>query len=275
IKLLVVLHVIALAAFHYWIKKLPSQDEVARITRHLGKEPALRGKIAPDLDLAILDGRGFKLSDHVGQKVIVLNFFATWCGPCKEEMAAFNRFYLEHKEAGLVLVGIDASEQEDQVRDFICQQDLKFPVAIDHDGEIQKKYQVSGYPTTVVIGADGRVSLYQVGMIENVPTTLGAAFLGQRNVVQHNAGIDREAYLLAQPPVPAREEFQSNTELLRSHQIAQAMNCPCGCDHDLADCTCRTATQAKKKLRAMDLKSLSDAQAMAQINREFCPGTAK
>jgi thiol-disulfide isomerase/thioredoxin len=197
------------------------------------------------------------------------------CGPCKAEMPAFSRFYLEQKDAGLLLVGIDASEGEAQVREFICQQDLKFPVAIDQDGEMQKKYQVSAYPTTVVIGADGRVSLYRVGMIENVQGSLGTAFFGQRDAVQRKAGIDREAYLLAQPPVEAKGQSRSKEDLLRSQQIAGAMNCPCGCDYHLADCICRTATQAKKKLRAMDLKTLSDMQAIAQINREFCPGPAK
>lgn len=115
-----------------------------------------RGQIAPDFELKTNDGNTFRLSENIGKKIIVLNFFATWCGPCRAEMPELNRYFNDHKSDSFLLLGIDSEEQPDRVQDFIQELKLDFPTGID-TGPIQRSYGVSSFPTTVLIGVDGKV----------------------------------------------------------------------------------------------------------------------
>lgn len=112
------------------------------------------GKPAPELALTTLNGAFLRLSDLRG-KTILLNFWATWCGPCKQEMPLLVRTAQASADQGLVVVGIDVQESEAQVRSFVQQVGVTYPIAIDGDGSATAAYRVFGLPTSWVIDSAG------------------------------------------------------------------------------------------------------------------------
>jgi peroxiredoxin len=115
-----------------------------------------RGQLAPDFAVQFADGRESRLSDWQGQPV-VLNFWATWCAPCRDEMPEFVEVYGERQEEGLMIVGINAQESADQAAKFMAEYGITFPVALDSRGDVQQIYNVRGLPTTVFIDRAGRI----------------------------------------------------------------------------------------------------------------------
>lgn len=98
------------------------------------------------------------LRDYKGQ-VVVLNIWATWCPPCREEMPSIQRLYAQYEREGLkvVAVSIDAPGQDALIRDFVRQYGLTFDVLHDERGAIQRDYQTTGVPETFVLGRDGLI----------------------------------------------------------------------------------------------------------------------
>ena len=123
-----------------------------------------QGKSAPAFTAAALSGGQTALADYDGD-VIVVNFWATWCPPCKAEMPGINNFYERYQADGLVVLAVNAKENESLVRPFIESSGFTFPVLLDPVGEIVNQYQVRSFPTTVIIDRDGIVRHIQVGMI--------------------------------------------------------------------------------------------------------------
>jgi cytochrome c-type biogenesis protein len=116
-----------------------------------GTEP---GNAALDFRVVTADGDEMLLSDLNG-KVVLVNFWATWCGPCRIEMPQFEAVYQRHADDGLMVVAVNDQEPAEDVLDFLEEISLSFPVALDVSGDIQRLYGVSGYPTTLVIDRDG------------------------------------------------------------------------------------------------------------------------
>src|SRR5207248_2318743 len=110
---------------------------------------ALLGKEAPDFALNGLDDKRITLADLKGS-VIVLDFWATWCGPCVASMPHLDKLYKEKSPDGLKVYAIDLREDKSKVQKFIESKQLSLPVLLDAKGEIAKKYLVSGIPQTVV-----------------------------------------------------------------------------------------------------------------------------
>ncbi|QKY71608.1 TlpA family protein disulfide reductase [Lentibacillus sp. CBA3610] len=116
------------------------------------------GKVAPDFEVETLSGDTFRLSDLRGRKVI-MNFWASWCGPCKEEMPEMQAFYEDYGDqvevVAVNLTGNDSSIED--VREYIDQNGYTYPVPLDKDSEIQDQYSIYNIPTTYFIGTDGKV----------------------------------------------------------------------------------------------------------------------
>lgn len=129
------------------------------------------GVKAPDFELKTLDGKTVKLSHYKGKKVM-LNFWATWCPPCKAEMPDIETFY---KKAGndvvILAVNIDTSYD---VKGFVEERDLTFPILLDDDNEVSKMYQVASIPTTYFIDQEGLISSKFMGplQLEKMQTTI-------------------------------------------------------------------------------------------------------
>jgi cytochrome c biogenesis protein CcmG, thiol:disulfide interchange protein DsbE len=125
----------------------------------------LVGKPAPDFTLSTLDGTEISLSKYSGQPVLI-NFWASWCLPCREEMPELVRSYEAHKAEDLMILGVNLtySDPFPDVQAFANEFNVTFPVLLDEDGTVsQKLYPVIGLPTSVFINRDGIIARVQVG----------------------------------------------------------------------------------------------------------------
>ncbi len=114
------------------------------------------GDLAPDFLLETLDGGELRLSDLRGQAV-VLNFWATWCAPCRKEMPQLVAAYDRHQQHGLVVVGVNLQENKGIIRDYAEDFGMQFPIAVDRDGRVADQYRLLGLPTTLFVDRDGVV----------------------------------------------------------------------------------------------------------------------
>lgn len=112
------------------------------------------GQAAPDFELESVEGEQIKLSDLKGQPVI-LNFWATWCPPCRREMPDFQQVYDQHHEQGLQLFGINVGESKVAVADFRDRVGVSFPILIDSKETAQTAYKIMPLPATYFIDRDG------------------------------------------------------------------------------------------------------------------------
>ena len=119
-----------------------------RATRETGK--------AIDFELKTFDGETIKLSDFEG-KVVVLNFWASWCPPCRWEMPFFERMSQEYKDQDVVFLGVAISDTLENVREFAEGVGVTYPNGLDETGEIARNYSVVSLPTTFFIGKEGNV----------------------------------------------------------------------------------------------------------------------
>lgn len=123
-----------------------------------------------DVPLALFSGDTVRLSDLYGQ-VVVLNFWASWCGPCVTEMPAFDRVYNEYRDRGVTFLGIDTQDVELAAKAFADRIDVTYPLAVDETGRLAAEFGrvgtdgVFALPTTVILGADGRVLRTWVGAL--------------------------------------------------------------------------------------------------------------
>ena len=125
----------------------------------------LLGKAAPAAAGQTIDGQSFQLAELKGRWALV-NFFATWCVPCRQEHGDLVRFADEHRQAGdLDVVGIVYDDSADAVRDFRTKEGGDWPMLVDPDGRIALDFGVSGVPESFLISPDGKVAAKVVGGI--------------------------------------------------------------------------------------------------------------
>ena len=121
-----------------------------------------KGQAAPDFSLPALGGGTVSLRDFRG-RAVVLNFFATWCGPCRAEMPDMQALYAELQDRNLVVLGVNQAESEELVASFADAFALTFPIGLDSGREVGGLYGVRAYPTTVIIDGDGVIRRTIVG----------------------------------------------------------------------------------------------------------------
>jgi len=126
---------------------------------------AAEGSLAPDFLLEQLDGPDLRLSDYRGQP-IVLNFWATWCAPCRKEIPELVQAYDRYSPDDLVVIGLNLQEGKSIVRPYAGDFGMDFPIAIDRDGEVGDEYRVIGLPTTFFIDRAGVVRSVFIGPLQ-------------------------------------------------------------------------------------------------------------
>ncbi len=271
---------ILLGVLHYVLKPALDEKVLQQYAQHMANSTDWQGRIAPDFELKTTRGERFQLSESVGKKIIVLNFFATWCGPCREEMPELNTYFNTHKAESFLLVGIDAEENQDRVEAFLADLKVDFPAGIDA-GPIQKQYGVSAFPTTVLIGVDGKVQFYEAGALANADVAFDNLLSKNRQLMQSGHVISPEEYRLQaqkQPALPVRQsaekpKAEEDDKLdARGKRIVSRMDCPCGCEKKVQGCTCSTSKNIKNALASEDFKDKPDDEIVKALNKRFCSG---
>lgn len=125
---------------------------------HMGN----RGILAPDFSVKSMEGKPIKLSDFRG-KVVLLNFWATWCPPCRTEMPSIEILYQRYKPTDFQILAVSVQEELSVVKTFLAQNSYSFPIALDPNGEAAQLYGIRGIPTTFIIDQKGTLQGALVG----------------------------------------------------------------------------------------------------------------
>ncbi len=135
-----------------------------RVLAQRGRPALQEGEPIPDFTLVLADGSAFRASDLAG-RALLLNFWATWCGPCRHEIPLLLQAQAQHADALLVLA-INVKENRSQVEAFAQELDMRLPIVLDADGAVVDLFQVRGYPTSVFVDAAGRLVATWQGVLD-------------------------------------------------------------------------------------------------------------
>ena len=117
---------------------------------------------APDFTLRSADGRNVRLDELRGQ-VVLVNFWATWCGPCREEMPHLDTLYQKYRKSGFVLLGVNVDDDPHTALATAAKLGVSFPVLLDTDKKVSKLYDLNTMPSTIVIDRDGKMRFLHRG----------------------------------------------------------------------------------------------------------------
>jgi peroxiredoxin len=134
------------------------EDSTNKLRLEFPKTPAA----APNFELKDPAGKPLSLKDFRG-KVVFLNFWATWCPPCIEEMPAMEKLHQELEKDGLVMLAVNFQEGPERVKEFFTQHNLTFTPLLDRDGKVTEQYQAWGLPVSVVINRRGQIAARATG----------------------------------------------------------------------------------------------------------------
>lgn len=271
-----------MVAANVTVKEWPSEKEKSKTAKNFYAPQQWMDRSPPDFELQLLNKGSFKLSEHIGKRAIIINFFATWCGPCRREMPEFMRIHGQYGGKDVLLLAVNANEKLAAVENFVDEYDILFPVGIDHGDAVGDLYNVRSYPTTVFIGTDGRVKLYKIGQIVNADVAFKPLIEKSIALIRADENISKEEYLVAlenQSPLPDPYEDTADGEDVgkerldgRALDIARKMSCPCGCEDMVEKCKCSTAKSIRKKLSDGNFQGKSDEEIIKELSKEFCVG---
>jgi len=122
------------------------------------------GHLAPDFSLKTLDGKTVRLSDLRGKKVVLINFWATWCPPCRSEMPTMQQIYTEYKGKGFEILAINIErDSKEEILEFMKELRLTFPVLLDSDMKVTRTYRLIGLPVSMLIDRRGIIRSKEIG----------------------------------------------------------------------------------------------------------------
>jgi peroxiredoxin len=116
----------------------------------------LAGQPAPEFALKSSSGQNLRLSEYRGD-VVMINFWATWCGPCRQEMPLLDELYSRYERVGFNLLGINIDDDSRRAMDMINELGVSFPVLFDSSKEVSRLYQVDAMPVTVIVDREGNI----------------------------------------------------------------------------------------------------------------------
>ena len=151
---------VAIAAYLVWPLILHRAAEAIVASEEIGAS-----KTAPDFTLANAKGERLRLADYRG-KVVLLNFWATWCGPCKVEIPWFIEFQKEYQAKGFTVLGVSLDEDGWKViNPYVAEQKINYPVLLGNE-EVNRRYGgIEALPTTLLIGRDGKIAYLHAGLV--------------------------------------------------------------------------------------------------------------
>jgi cytochrome c biogenesis protein CcmG, thiol:disulfide interchange protein DsbE len=155
------LYALLLAASLIWI--FFSADKTGASTS--GRIPLpLKGYLAPDFSLATPTGKKINLYGLRGQAVLV-NIWATWCPPCRAEMPIIEQYYIQYKDQGLIVLGVNSTVQDNplEIVPFVNEYNLTFPILLDETGQLGPKYDLHSLPTSFFINRDSTIAEVVIG----------------------------------------------------------------------------------------------------------------
>ena len=135
-----------------WATVLAQSKVNYKVIRNL--EPMKENSPTPEFSLPTPDGKKVSLRDFRG-KIVFLNFWASWCAPCREEMPAMDRLYQEFKDKNFVVFAVAVKDRKQDAISFVKELKLTYPIGLDPEGEVGLLYGAWGLPTTYLIGAKG------------------------------------------------------------------------------------------------------------------------
>jgi peroxiredoxin len=125
---------------------------------------------APDFTLRAMSGTNLRLQEQRG-RVVMINFWATWCGPCRQEMPHLNRLYDKYKSAGFVILGVNVDEDKKNAAELAQKLGVKFPVLWDAEKSVSRLYDLSTMPSTVLVDRNGNVRYVHKGYLNGYEDT--------------------------------------------------------------------------------------------------------
>lgn len=119
-------------------------------------------KPAPDFTLKSMSGENVKLSELRGN-VVMINFWASWCGPCRQEMPLLDEFYKKYSKLGFVLLGVNVEEDSSKAANYLKEVPVSFPILYDNTNEVSKMYDIDAMPSTVLVDRNGNMRFLHRG----------------------------------------------------------------------------------------------------------------
>jgi thiol-disulfide isomerase/thioredoxin len=225
----------------FWIA--PAVNGVRAQTKGDASHP-----LAPGFSLTDITGKPLKLSDYQG-KVVVLDFWATWCGPCRIEIPGFIELQKRYASQGFTMIGISMDESPEPVVDFYKELQMNYPVAVGNERLGELYGGMPGLPTTFVIGRDGRIYAKHVGATDPAAFEIevkellaigpeaeaksfhqaGQIFQEDKVELGNPAAIDSEVPGIDLTKLTADQKEAYKKKLESQH-------CPCGCNYTLLKC---------------------------------------
>lgn len=145
------------------VKRMGFILTVALFFSSVAKAEVLEG-MAPDFTLKSRSGENVKLSEHRGE-VVMINFWASWCAPCRQEMPLLEEMYKKYSDLGFVLLGVNVEEDSSKATELLREIPVSFPILYDNKNDVTKLYKVVAMPSTVMVDRDGNMRYLHRGYL--------------------------------------------------------------------------------------------------------------